>query len=257
VSALAAIVTAAGRSARLGPLAEAVPKGFLPVDVAPGGGLEFPIGRLVDALAAAGADPIALVGTGHPWFARYAKRDGRVVALAADPRGEWHAVAAGAGAVRRASADGAPRVIVASSDNVFEDGVIERFAEDVRAAPAALLGVHEVASSEGLCVVRASDDGERVVELVEKPPGAPPGLAKAGLYGFAPVAFAAVVRRPPPLDRFGEASMTEAVRTLVAAGVPVAPYRIPGGFVDVGTAEGLAAAIRARAGAAGVTGRTP
>jgi dTDP-glucose pyrophosphorylase len=83
----------------------------------------------------------------------------------------------------------------------------------------------------------------RVSGLVEKPADGRPGAAKAGLTYLSAAAVGWARSRPPSVDRFGEQSMTELLIALLRQGFTLASHQLIDGFHDIGTSDGLAAAV--------------
>ena len=242
---IAGVVTGAGRSARLYPVTSAIPKAFLPIGLDDDGTLEYPLRRILSQLSAAGAREIIVVGTAHPWFARVSRAsECRVVSISAPPSGEWVAVAK-AGALL--DPDTWATVIVVSSDNVFEAADFEEFGAAAARSHTCMVGVAHADSTRELCVVELTECGHRISELIEKPEEGFPGLVKAGLYAFPFAVFKRLVAHSPTEDRFGERSLTTALQWLIDEGLSIRPYRLRGGFIDVGTPDGLRAATQRQA----------
>jgi len=234
---MALIVTAAGRGSRLAPITSVIPKPFLPVAVGADGLPEAALPRLLRQFQAVGAGPVWIAATEHPWFGWLGGRCPQVTVVVAPALGEWSAVAACLD-----SGPPAGSTIVVSGDNVFVDDDVLAFGRSCASAgEGCLVAVAPRPSTKDLTWV--STDGDRVRELVEKPPDGRAGLAKAGLYYFGPRALRAAAATPERIDRFGEQSMTEILRALLDAGVDVTCHRLRHGFHDVGSLEGLAGVI--------------
>lgn len=234
---IGAVITAGGRSSRLGAVGQVVPKGLLPL-AAPRAGqpAETAIGRLVDALRAGGTTDIVIAATDHPWFDTVAASygTGKVVV---PPTGEYDAFRLGHEQLPACDA-----VVVVSSDNVFPGDGLEQFV----GAPGRDASLVAAAWKPRLrrYTAVATRDGGLVTGLVEKPDTDGGGMAKAGAYRFPGAVARELAGRPVAEDRFGERSMTEALLRVLARG-PVLAFDLPGSFLDIGTPAGLAEAIAA------------
>lgn len=237
-----AVITAGGRSTRLGPVGQVIPKGLLPL-TAPGtkGVAETAIGRIVDQLRAGGVGDIVIAANDHPWFDQAAETlDVRKVVV--PPTGEYDAVRLGYGELPDCDA-----VVVASSDNVFPDCGLTGFvlAPEPGTALVAAAWKPAIRRYTEVTTSRERRTGllRRVVGLVEKPERVAGGLAKAGAYRFPADVIAELAARPVPEDRFGEHSMTEALLRVLAV-APLLCCELPRSFLDIGAPEGLDEAIR-------------
>ncbi len=115
-------------------------------------------------------------------------------------------------------------------DNLFEFGAqpfIQHFTKD---HPDALIALVEVADPTAFGVARM--DGERIVQLVEKPKVPPSNLAVAGIYCFTPRIFdiLAVLK---PSER-GEYEITDAIQALIESGAQVTGQKVQGWWKDTG-----------------------
>jgi dTDP-glucose pyrophosphorylase len=141
----------------------------------------------------------------------------------------------------RAGLDATAAVVV-SGDNVVADDDVAEFVDAARTGgDRCLVAVAPAEDTHGLTLVRA--DRGRVVSLVEKPERGGPGLAKAGLYFLGPSAVRTALAGELPRDRFGEASMTELLMSLLGAGIAVHTHQLHYGFRDIGTVAGLSRAV--------------
>jgi len=238
-----AVITAGGRSSRLGPIGEVIPKGLLPL-VAPGPDAppETAIGRIVRSLRAAGVTDIVVASTDHPWFGLAAASYG-IRQVVVPPTGEFDAVRLGWHALPRCELGA-----VVSSDNVFPAGVLEGFLGCPEPGVSVVAGSPK-ASIRRYTEVTVTDGGHAlplVTGLVEKPDKDAAGLAKAGAYRFPGPVLDDLVARGVEADRFGEHSMTEALLRVMRAD-PVLAYEFPSSFLDIGTPVGLDEAIGALA----------
>jgi dTDP-glucose pyrophosphorylase len=172
-----------------------------------------------------------------PWFRELETLDRRVTMVEAPSTGEWSAVKACLDAC-----DWASGCVVVSTDNVFSDADFAAFVQtSLSQSSLSRLAVEAKPGLFGLSVVYPAQ-GNVVQDLVEKPDITGPGLAKAGLYFLAAASIELVLASGPQLDRFGEESMTQAFRSMGAAGQTVLYSELNDGFVDIGTHEGLRSA---------------
>jgi dTDP-glucose pyrophosphorylase len=249
-----AVITAGGRSSRIGPIGEVIPKGLLPL-VAPrlDGTTETAIGRIVAGLREAGVTDIVVAATDHWWFDLAAEAYG-VAKVVVPPTGEYDAVRAGWRALPPCTLGA-----VISSDNVFPGRGLQEFlaAPDphlplvAAAYKPAIRRYTEVTLAGPRPGSRARPGVPAKVEgLVEKPDRDGGGLAKAGAYRFPGPVLDALVAGGIRQDRFGERSMTEALLRVMADG-PVLTVDLAGSFLDIGTPAGLDESIRVLAGEQG------
>lgn len=102
---------------------------------------------------------------------------------------------------------------------------------------------------EAVCAVIESDDprqitknyslvleGDRIVDLEEKPRNVTNRLLGTGTYLFKPSIFSAI-ERTPVSPRSGRVELTDAIRTLARDPVPVRPFRLQGAYFNVNTIE--------------------
>lgn len=240
-----AVVTAGGRSSRLGPVGEVIPKGLLPL-IAPQaeGPTETAIGRIVDALREGGVTDIVVASTDHPWFDLAAASYG-IRKVVVPPTGEYDAVRLGWQALPPCELGA-----VISSDNVFPGRGLQEFltAPEQHLSLVAAAWKPNIRRYTEVTVALGTPAGElpMVDALVEKPDREDGGLAKAGAYRFPGKVLDDLVARGVAKDRFGEHSMTEALLQVMAGG-PVLAFELTGSFLDIGTPAGLDESIRALA----------
>ncbi|WP_135228989.1 glucose-1-phosphate thymidylyltransferase [Deinococcus fonticola] len=120
-------------------------------------------------------------------------------------------------------------------DNLFEFGAapfVQAFQERRSAARIALV---EVPNPTAFGV--AELDGERIMQLVEKPKEPRSNLAVAGLYCFTPEVFTALDGMPPSAR--GEYEITDAIQRLIDSGAEVIGQRVQGWWKDTGRPSDL------------------
>jgi dTDP-glucose pyrophosphorylase len=81
-------------------------------------------------------------------------------------------------------------------------------------------------------------DGDRIVDLEEKPQQVPNRLLGTGTYVFKPSIFAAI-ERTPPSPRSGRVELTDAIRTLASGETPVRAFMLEGDYFNVNSVEDL------------------
>jgi glucose-1-phosphate thymidylyltransferase len=135
--------------------------------------------------------------------------------------------------------DGHPFVMYLG-DNLLKDGIVE-LVEAFRAAePEALILLTSVPdpSSYGVAVL----DGDRVVQLIEKPETPPSDLALVGVYMFSPIVMDAA-RAISPSAR-GELEITDTIQHLIDEGRRVESRMVIGWWKDTGQLEDILEANR-------------
>ena len=224
------VVLTAGLGTRLRPLTPATPKPLVPL-------LNRPlIAYSLDVMRHLGLREVAVV-TGpeddqtRRYVANHAPPDVLVsIAVQREPRGPGDAVAAVGDAL-----DGRT-VVVLAVDTVLT-GVDPRLLDGFEAsATTAGLLLQAVAdpSAFGVAVL----DGDRVVDLEEKPERPRSDLALVGLWALAPAAVERV-RTDPYINAKGESDLTATVAAMLAEGSDVRGWLLDGEWLDGGTLEGL------------------
>lgn len=121
-------------------------------------------------------------------------------------------------------------VCVYLGDNLFEFGVGSYVRQFEREKPDAVIALVEVPDPTAFGVARM--DGQRIVELVEKPKDPPSNLAVAGAYCFSSRIFEALDGLPPSAR--GEYEITDAIQRLIREGGAVLGQRVQGWWKDTG-----------------------
>jgi glucose-1-phosphate thymidylyltransferase len=125
--------------------------------------------------------------------------------------------------------------VVYLGDNLLRDG-IQTMVEQFKAnRPDALILLQHVDDPRAFGV--AELDGDRVVQLTEKPAEPKSDLALVGVYMFQPGIFE-VCRRLEPSGR-GEYEITEAIQALIDDGKAVEPHVVTGWWKDTGNWEDM------------------
>jgi glucose-1-phosphate thymidylyltransferase len=216
-----AVILAAGRGKRLAPLTDNQPKVMVPVAGQP------LVERLSRQLVANGLrDQIIVVGymkdmvmshlgNGSAWGANitYVTQD--------DPKGTGHAV-------RMAAPHITGDFCMVFGDSLLESDMI---ADVLQAPTVGAIGCAQVDDPSRFGIL-SIDAKHQVTGIVEKPINPPSNLAMMAIYKF-PYAMAAAVNDIKVSER-GEIELPDAVRTLIAQGVPFTAVDITG-VMDIGT----------------------
>ena len=227
-----AVVLAAGRGSRLGPLTESTPKPLVEV-----GGKSL-ITRVLDGLRSAGIYEVVIV-TGYRsadiedhtrgaagMSIRFARQD--------VPRGTGHAL----GVASRYLRD--RMFLYTWADVLVEPQTYQRVVLAAEQADA-VIAVNQVDDPAAGAAVTFDDDGW-VTDIVEKPA---PGTSEttwnnSGVGVLGPEAWR-LIDRLEPSDR-GELELTDALRAMVKAGALIRAVPVAGHWFDIGTPEQLTAA---------------
>lgn len=226
------IVLAGGTGRRLLPLTATVNKHLLPIG--PRAMIDTPIDRLLEA----GIDEIAVVSDPRhldALAAHLAPRPARLTFLGqARPAG----IADALGVAREFAAN--EPVVVVLGDNLWDDPLGPHIAAWQASGLPAQVHLAEVADPERFGVARF--EGDRLVELVEKPAVPPSRLAVTGIYCYAPGVFDRIARLAP--SPRGELEITDLNAGYLAEGA-LAHRFLAGAWRDVGTPDAYVAAHRA------------
>lgn len=229
-----AVLLAAGRGSRLGPLTDTFPKALLQV------GGEPILHRIIDALAAAGVTDVAVV-TGHAAAAleRETGNGERWGVRLRYFRQEALDGTAAATSLAREDVGDAP-FFVGWGDIVVAAGNYARVLDAGRETGSAL-AVNQVDDPFAGAAVYVNDRGF-VTRLVEKPPK---GTAQtrwnnAGLAVLSPAIWPFIDGLQP--SERGEFELPQAIASFVAASHRLKAVPIEGPWFDIGTLESLAAA---------------
>lgn len=221
---LKAVFLCAGQGTRMRPISYSVPKHLVPL--ANKKLLRYNVEKVIDG----GIHDIGLV-VSPEMESHYRKvlGEGRWGATftylhQVNPRGLAHAVDCARDFV------GDEPFLVYLGDNLLEEKLspmIEEFSSS-DASASILLSPVEDPERFGVAVL----DGDRIVNLVEKPDDPPSNLAIVGAYGFTEEIFNAI-EVIEPSDR-GELEITDAIQELINRGKLVTPSKLTGWWLDVG-----------------------
>ncbi len=228
---LTAIIPAAGVGTRLRPHTHSKPKALLPVAGKP------VLAHIIDQLVAVGVDRVVLVLGYHgeqiaDWVA------GAYPDLAldrvhqAERLGLGHAIFQALEQARDGEGLREGRGLI-----VLGDTIVQADFAGLLAAPGNAMGVKEVADPRRFGV--AVTEGDRIVDLEEKPTEPRSNLALVGLYAFRDLGLLrTALKTMIDADRRtrGEYQLTDALQWLIDSGELLSAFPIEGWF-DVGNAE--------------------
>lgn len=231
-----AIIPAAGLGTRFLPATRVVPKEMLPIGNRPA--LEL----IVDEARRAGTDEIVLIISRAKELIREYFRDDPAIRFVyqAEQRGLGHAVLQAAEAL---GATAEPVLILLGDALVVGcDAASEMVAKSRSAGGASVIGCERVPPEKVSRYGILKLDGERIVDMVEKPAvaEAPSDLAVAGRYLLDPMIFELLRTQTP--GKGGEIQLTDAIRRMLAV-KPVLAYAYPGRRQDIGNPDGYFQAL--------------
>lgn len=212
-----AVIIAAGKGTRMGPLTQRRPKPLLPV------GESTLIERIVRQCGAVVDRCVVVVGYRGDRIRetlgdRHAGTPIEYVEQGS-PLGTAHAVGQAASVVD-------DRFLVLNGDVIVDDDVLERLGD----AHGTAMAVQEVPEPEAYGVVETR--GRRVARVTEKPTDPASNLVNTGLYAFEPSIFD-YVRRTDRSPR-GEFEITRTIELAIGDGRPVRAVEYDGTWLDVG-----------------------
>lgn len=236
---MTAIIPAAGKGTRFLPVTRAVPKEMLPIGAKPA------IQLIVEEAIEAGADDVAvIISEGKEIIRSYFEGDPELCAKVRfvyqkEQRGLGHAVLQAADGVQ-----GHALVLLGDALVTGPNPSREMVSISRANGGASVIGLERVpperVSRYGIVKV----DGERIIDLVEKPrvEDAPSDLAIAGRYLLDADIFGLLATQAP--GHGGEIQLTDAIRRLLAS-KPVFGYVYPGRRQDIGNPQGYLKALEA------------
>ena len=233
-----AIIPAAGHGTRFLPVTRVVPKEMLPIGSKPA--LEL----IVEEAKSAGADEIVLIiSHGKELIREYFKDDPAIrFVYQEDQKGLGHAVLQASALIPHCSA---PLLILLGDCLVAGcNAAKEMAAVSDRHGGASVIGLEHVPQEKVSRYGIVKRDGERIVDLVEKPAAedAPSDLAIAGRYLLDAKIFEYLETQTP--GKGGEIQLTDAIRRMLAE-KPVFGYVYPGKRQDIGNPKGYFEALKA------------
>jgi UTP--glucose-1-phosphate uridylyltransferase len=236
-----AIIPAAGLGTRFLPVTRVVPKEMLPVGSKPA--LEL----IVEEAKSAGADDITIViSHGKELIREYFKDDPSIrFAYQAEQKGLGDAVLAG---WTGREADEA-NVLVLLGDALVAGCNASKEMVELSAANGGcgVIGCERVPREKISRYGIMKLDGERIVDLVEKPSPeeAPSDVAIAGRYLLPAAVFGLLATQTP--GKGGEIQLTDSIRRYVAdaGSTPILAYVYHGKRQDIGNPKGYFEALRA------------
>jgi glucose-1-phosphate thymidylyltransferase len=227
------VILTGGRGTRLQPLTPAIPKALIPL-------LNRPlIDYSLDQLASAGIDDIVIVVSGaHEGVAEAARRlapPGVTVSVAeqAAPLGIGDAVTSVGAAL-----DGRSVVVLAVDTHISGEirSAVDAF--DAAAADAGLI-LHPTDRPQEMGI--ATLEGDRIVDLVEKPEQPRSDLAAVGIWMLGPATVERLRTNPFIRPSDGETDLTGTIGEMVTEGADVRGWRLDGEWLDTGTLSSLLA----------------
>lgn len=225
------MILAAGRGTRLRPLTPATPKALAPL-------LNRPlIAYAFDLLHVLGITEAAVVVDGddetvHAITRVFPPDLPVTIARQIEARGPADALAIVGDALAQRD------VVVIAVDTVIPGGtgLASLWEAFRRTDAAAMLPLHTTDRPREMGI--AILDGDRIVDLEEKPALPRSNLASVGIWMLAPSAVARV-RARPVINPKGEADLTGTVAALLQEGQPIAGGILPGEWLDGGSLAGL------------------
>ncbi|RME76386.1 MAG: spore coat protein [Planctomycetota bacterium] len=228
------IILAGGTGSRLYPLTKVTNKHLLPVGRKPM--IYWPVEKLVRAgitniLVVTGVehmgDVVSLLGSGREFGCRFTYR----------VQDEAGGIAQALGLAEEFSRD--RKMCVILGDNMFEDELHEHVAAFGRQSGGARILLKQVPDPQRYGVPRF--EGDRIVEILEKPTEPPSSYAVTGIYFYDPHVFE-IIRTLKPSGR-GELEITDVNNHYLREG-QLAWGTLEGWWTDAGTFESLALANR-------------
>jgi glucose-1-phosphate thymidylyltransferase len=232
---LKGLVLSGGRGTRLRPITHTSAKQLVPVANKP------VLFYGLEAMAAAGIVDVGIIvapETGD--LIRKAAGDGTRFGLSItyieqdEPRGLAHAVLTAEDYL------GTSPFVMYLGDNLLKDGITALVEGFRQSEPDALILLTHVPDPEHYGVAQL--EGDRVVQLIEKPRDPPSDLALVGVYMFtSPIFDAARAIEPSWRD---ELEITDALQQLIDRGMRVEPHIVHGWWKDTGRVEDILEANR-------------
>ncbi len=228
-----AIIPAAGLGTRFLPVTRVVPKEMLPIGAKPA--LEL----IVDEARAAGASEVVIViSEGKELIRKYFEGQGDIrFVYQKEQKGLGHAVL-------QAEIDDDVLILLGDALVVGCCAAKEMVEVSKRHAGAAVIGCERVPKEKVSRYGIMKLDGDRIVDMVEKPAveEAPSDIAVAGRY-LLPAAIFGYLKTQTP-GKGGEIQLTDAIKRMLSERDAYA-YVYPGKRQDIGNPDGYFAALEA------------
>ena len=232
-----AVIPAAGHGTRFLPVTRVIPKEMLPIGPRPA--LELIVGEAKEA----GADEIVMViSRGKELIRRYFEDDPAIrFVLQEEQKGLGHAVLQAADAV---GGEGKFLVLLGDALVAGANASAELVAMSAAHGGAGVIGLERVPKEKVSRYGIVKKDGDRIVDMVEKPSpeSAPSDLAVAGRYLLDAAVFDLLRTQTP--GKGGEIQLTDAIRRLLAE-KPVFGCAYSGKRQDIGSPKGYFEALKA------------
>lgn len=233
-----ALIPAAGHGTRFAPVTRVVPKEMLPIGSRPA--LEL----IVEEAKSAGADDITIIiSPGKELIREYFKDDKSVKFIyQLEQKGLGHAVLQAAESLK----DTREPVLVMLGDALISGCNAAASMAEIsrRNGNASVIGLETVPAERVNRYGIVKLDGERIVDMVEKPSpqAAPSRLAVAGRYLLDASIFGYLADQGAGVG--GEIQLTDAIKRMLAD-KPVFGYVYPGRRHDIGNPQGYFKALEA------------
>jgi glucose-1-phosphate thymidylyltransferase len=230
-----AIILCAGQGTRLRPLTHTGAKHLVPVANKP------VVHYVIEDLVQAGVNEIGVIVS--PNVENAFKRDLQdgskwgihiEYIMQIEPKGLAHAAACAREFV------GEDRFVMTLGDNLLEQGASNYVKEFEQGDANAMILLYEVDDPSSFGVAKL--EGNRIVQLIEKPKDPPSNLAIVGVYMFDHHIFEAIEKIEPSWR--GELEITDAMQQLIDDGFNVAPALVKGWWRDVGQPSDMLEANR-------------
>ncbi len=230
-----AIILCAGEGTRLRPLTHTGAKHLIPVANKP------VVHYVIEDLIEAGIKEIGVIVS--PNVENAFKRDLKdgsqwgisiEYIMQTEPKGLAHAASCAREFV------GDDPFVMTLGDNLLEQGMVQYIEKFRQGNVNAMLLLYEVDDPTSFGVAKL--DGERIIQLVEKPKDPPSNLAIVGVYMFDKHIFEAIGKIKPSWR--GELEITDAMQQLIDDGYMVAPATVQGWWNDVGQPNDMLEANR-------------
>ncbi len=218
-----AVILAAGRGTRMGPLTHNIPKVMLPVEGKP------ILEHIINACLEAEIKHVVVVIGYHGEVVRSYFGDG----LHFDTEIEyaWQEKQLGtADAIAQAKDFVDQKFLVLNGDSLVSPTIIKDLAKKIE-DKATVIAVKEVRNPQQYGVIEVNDD--RVVKIVEKPKKPVSKLANLGIYGFDPIIFDAI--EETLLSSRGEYEITDSIQILVDQRHSIGYLNVQEMWTDIGT----------------------